>query len=151
MRDSLRMGGRALYLFCLLLPAALLRGADSPALQTRQHNFALYLFTPEGYRSMTLGGDEAQSVSKDQLNIVNLVIIAFSGDAASRVTSVLRSPAASFYNKEQRAGGPAAVDLIRDDCEITGEDWTFERAGEKITIRRHVRVQFKEQLTGFLK
>src|SRR5208283_809335 len=84
MRDSLRMSRRALSLLLLVLPSALLVAADTPALQTRQHNFALYLFTPEGYRYMTLGGDEAQSVSKNQLNVVNLVIIAFAGDASSR-------------------------------------------------------------------
>jgi hypothetical protein len=144
------MIGRALSLV-LLLPALLL-AADSPtALDTRQHNCAAYLFTPEGYRSMTMGGDEAHQVTTDQTDVSNLKIFVFSGDAASRVTTIILSPAASFFEKEQRASGPASVRVIRDDGEITGEDWTYERAGDKVAIHRNVRVQFKEQLPGLLK
>jgi hypothetical protein len=145
------MGGRALYLLGSLLAPALPAGADTPMLDTRQHNWALSLFTPEGFRSMTLSGDEAHPVNRDQIDVVNLEIIAFSEDPSARVKSIVLSPAASFFAQEQRASGPADVRIIQDAGEITGQDWTFERAGEKVTIRRNVRIVFKAQLTSLLK
>ena len=143
------MAARALGWF--LLAPALLLAADTPMLETRQHNFALFLFTPEGYRSMTVGGDEAHPVSRDQMDVKGLKIVAFAGDAAAQVKTILLSPEASFFSAEQRASGPGAVRLIRDDYEVTGEDWTYQHEGEKVSIRRHVHVLFKQQLTGLLK
>lgn len=113
-------------------------------------NWVLPIFTNEGYRSMTLRGDEVHPVGSDRIEVVNINIAVFSGNAAARPTSILLSPKATFFPRENRASGPSWVRLIRDDGEITGEDWSYEQAGEKVSIRRHVHVVFKEVLKDIL-
>jgi len=114
-------------------------------------NWVLPLFTKEGYHSLTLSGDEVHPVSAERIDVVNILITAFAGGAAPRVDYVLVSAAASYFPKQGRASGPTRVRLIRDDGEVTGEDWSYEQKGEKISIRRDVRVVFKEKVTDILR
>ena len=114
-------------------------------------NWVLPLFTKEGYRSMTLNGDEVHPVSLARIAVVNILLTTYSGDAAARGDTILISPAASYFPREHRAGGPAGVRVIRDDGEIAGEDWTYEQEGKKISIRRQVRAVFKEKLGNLLR
>jgi hypothetical protein len=133
----------------LVLAAALsLKGAE-PGAPAR--NWVLPLFTKEGYHSMTLRGSEVRPAGADRIDIVDLNIAVFSGDPAARVRTILLSPAASYFANENRASGPQSVRVIRDDAEITGEDWTYEQAGEKISLRRNVRVVLRAALSGILK
>ncbi len=137
-------------LFGWLLTASLLAAAPVRHLSPAK-NWVLPLFTKEGYHSMTLRGAEVHPISSDRIDVIDLNISIFSGDEAAQVRTILLSPNATFYPRENRATGPDAVRLIRDDGEITGEDWTFEQAGEKVSIHRHAHVAFKEQLTDILK
>jgi len=120
-------------------------------------NWALPLFTNEGWRSMTLRGTEVHPVSSDRIDVVDINITVFSGDAAERVASILLSPSASFFPHANSASGAQSVRMIRFRpdgeiaAEITGEDWTYAQAGEKVSIRRNAHVVFKEQLTSILK
>ena len=148
-REFARANARRL-LSCFLLTAAALSAAPVNRLAPAK-NWVLPLFTKEGYHSMTLRGAEVHPVSSDQIDVVDLNISIFVGDDSARVRTILLSPAASFFPRENRASGAESVRLIRDDGEITGEDWTFDQAGEKVSIRRHAHVAFKEQLTDMLK
>jgi hypothetical protein len=123
--------------------------AQVPTSSAKQ--WELTLWTPEGYHSMTLRGDEVRPLSKEAIQVLDLNIEVFSGDASNRIVTILLSPDAVFYPDEQRAAGPKAVRLIRDDAEITGEDWSFQRAGEKVSIGRNVKVIFKASVSDFLK
>ena len=152
------MTGGALLRACVLL--LLLPPGQDPGGQSRAKagsgfspalNWVLPLFTKEGFRSMILRGDKVYSAGPDRIDVENLWIAVYSGDRAQRVTGVLMSPAASYYPRENRAGGSGAVRLIRDDGEISGEDWTYGRAGEKVSIRRNARVTFREELADMLK
>jgi hypothetical protein len=136
----------------LLLAAPALRGDDSGVADLAPaKNWVLPLFTKEGFHSLTLTGDEVHPVSADRIDVVNILIQAFSGGAVARVDYILVSPAASYFPRESRASGPSGVRLIRDDGEITGEDWSYAQKGEKISIRRNVRVVFKEKMTDILR
>jgi lipopolysaccharide export system protein LptC len=64
---------------------------------------------------------------------------------------MLLSSTATFYPKEQRATGDKNVRLIRDDIEVTGEGWTYDHTGKKVSLARHVRVVFSAQLNDILK
>jgi hypothetical protein len=118
-------------------------------------NWILPLFTKEGFHSTTLSGDEVHPVSSDRIDVTNVKIFEFSRDAAATPTTILLSPQASYFHKENRATGPSNVRLIllRDNAEITGEDWSYEQTptGEKISIHRHVRVVFQEKINSMLK
>lgn len=115
-------------------------------------NWVLPLFTAkEGYRNMTLRGSEVRPVGNSRIDVSDLSITIFSGDAAAHVETMLLSPAATFFPKEQRAIGAKSVRLIRDDIEVTGEGWTYEHLGKKVSLARNVRVVFSAQLNDILK
>ena len=112
----------------------------------------LPLFTAkEGFRNMTLRGTEVRPVGSTQVDVTDLSITVFSGDAAARVETMLLSSHASFFPKEQRAAGEKSVRLLRDDIELTGEGWVYEHTTKKVSLARHVRVVFSAQLNDILK
>jgi len=130
-----------------------LLGADQSAMPglAPAQDWKLPLFTKDGFRSMSLRGDRVFPVSSDRIDVENIEITVFSGDAAARVTSVLLSSQASYFPKENIATGPGAVRVIRDNIEISGEDWTYEKEGEKISIHRNARVVFNMKLGDMLR
>jgi hypothetical protein len=150
MRRALLPALLALSSGCLAAPAAV-------TVATPARNWVLPLFTPEGFRSMTLRGSAVHPVGADRIDVVDINITTFSGDAAARVDSSLLSAAASFFPRETRASGPETVRLIRFapdgniDAEITGEDWTYRQAGKRVSIGRRAHVVFREQLSDILK
>jgi len=141
------------------MAAALTAGGATPGASPAApaKNWVLPLFTDTGNHSMTLRGTEVRPVDADRIDVVELNMTIFSGDAAARVVTVLLSPAATFFTRENRASGGQSVRVLRfrDDgqiaAEITGEDWTFAQAGEKVSIRRRAHVVFRQQLTNILK
>jgi hypothetical protein len=141
-------GGLLLFFSCSPLP-----GAESAATAAAPAtNWVLPLFTDkEGFRSMTLRGSEVRPVGTKQIAVTDLSITVFSGDAAARVESILMSPAATFFPKENRASGEKTVRLIRDDIEVTGANWTYDHATQTVVIREKTRIVFREQLKDILK
>jgi len=145
--------GPALFLALLPLLVATqpLHAAGAAAATGPAKNWTLPLFTPEGYRSMTLRGTEVFSAGGDRIDIVDMNIAVFSGTADPRVQTILLSPAASFFTRENRASGEKSVRLIRDDFDVTGEGWTYDYTQKKVSIKRGLRVEFRAQLNGILK
>jgi hypothetical protein len=115
-------------------------------------NWGLPLFTKEGYRSMTLRGTEARTISTDRIDIIDLNITTFTGDADAKVESILLCrELASFFPNEKLVRGAASVRLVRDDIEVTGEQWTYDHAAKKVSLARNARVTFKTPLPDILK
>ncbi len=147
---------RLAALACLLAPVSGLPGADAgPAPQPAAPavNWVLPIFTDkEGFRSMTLRGTEVRPAGKD-IAVTDLSITIFSGDAASRVESMLLSPQAVFQPKQNRASGDGAVRYLSDEAEITGTGWSYEHGEKvkKVSLRSNVRIVLKAQLNDILK
>jgi hypothetical protein len=141
------------FLLLLSALASPLFGADPPAVPglSPAQDWKLPLFTKEGYRSMNLRGDRVYPVSSERIDVENIEITVFSGDPSQTVTSVLLSAKASYFPKKNRATGPGAVRVIRDDGEISGENWTYEKDGEKVSIHHNARVVFNESFGDMLK
>jgi len=149
------MRSRFLRLLALAasLAAATAAADGPPSGAAPAKNLSMRLFTPQGYHQMDLQGNEARSISSDQIDIVDMNIAVFSGDAAARPDSVILSPAASFFLRESRASGDGAVRLIdyRNNFEVTGEQWVYENTRKKISIARNVRVVIHAALPDLLK
>ncbi|HEX2852521.1 MAG TPA: hypothetical protein VHO24_04725 [Opitutaceae bacterium] len=148
-----------LCVFLLLSSALALAQKTIGSSGAPAENWEMKIFTKEGYRSMILRGTEVRVAGANRYDVVDLSITNFSGDQASRVDSILLSPAASFFAKENRAQGDKSVRLIRDDMEIAGEQWTFHHfpptatngAHQKVSIQRNTRVVFHAALPDLLR
>lgn len=114
-------------------------------------NFRVPTFTPQGYRSWLLCGAEGIYVDNNRLDVVDLNLTVFSGDASNRVESVFLSPSAIALLGENRVRGPGALRLITDDFEATGEDWLYDHRQKKVSIHRNVRVVFRARLNDILR
>jgi hypothetical protein len=114
-------------------------------------NWTLPLFTKEGYRQMTLRGDLVHPVDSDRVEIVGMNFTVFSGGADAKVDSVILSPKARFMINERIASGAGTVRLIRDDIDVTGEDWNYSYNEKKVLIMRKAHVVFHATLPEMLK
>ncbi len=115
-------------------------------------NWGLPLFTKEGHRSMTLRGTEARTISANRIDIIDLNITTFTGDATAKVDSILLCrELASFFPNEKLVRGDSSVRLVRDDIEVIGENWTYDHAAKKVSLARNARVTFKTSLPDILK
>lgn len=125
--------------------------APAPAAPAPAQNWVLPIFTDkEGHRSMTLRGSEVRPMGKS-VGVTDLNITIFSGDEKALVDSVLLSPRAHFWPRDNRASGDTNVRFIRDDIEVTGEGWTYDHATKKISLQCNVRVTFRSQMKDILK
>ena len=115
------------------------------------HDWVLPLFTKEGYRQMTIKGDEVQPITADQIDMKMMNVTVFTGGAEPRVDSVILSPTAIFMINEKTARGEQAVRVIRDDMEVTGVGWNYDYNAKKVLIFHHVHVVFHSALPDILK
>lgn len=116
------------------------------------HNWSLHTFSDaDGFRELSVRGSEVHPAGPDKIAVTDLSITVYSGDAAAQVDTMLLSPAALFFSKENRASGEKSVRMIRDDLEATGDRWTYEHAEKKVSLDGHVRIVFNAELTNLLK
>ncbi|MDO8541264.1 MAG: hypothetical protein Q7S40_12570 [Opitutaceae bacterium] len=129
------------------------RGTTTDATTTAPAvNWVLPIFTDrEGYRSMTLRGSTVRPGAGSSIAVDDLNITIFSAQADPKVDSILLSPSARFFPKENRASGDKSVRFIRDTIEVTGSEWNYDHAAKKVSINRDVRVTFSNQLNDILK
>jgi hypothetical protein len=134
-----------------LAACALSMTAQDIAVAPPARNWVLPLFTKEGFRQMTLRGDEVRPVSSDQVDISGVTVTVLSGDARAKVDSFLSSPEATFMINEKIARGPGAVRLVRDDVEVTGKGWTYYYEQRKVLIARNAHVVFHAAMPDMLR
>lgn len=100
---------------------------------------------------MTLRGAKASFPLTDQVDVVDLNLTIYSGDATNQVETVILSPAATFLPKQNLARGEAGVRVIRDDLEATGIHWTYDHAQKKVSLTGRVRIVFNAEFKSLLK
>jgi hypothetical protein len=114
-------------------------------------NWSLPQFSNEGYRTMTARGTRARiDPVQHQYDVVDLNLTLFSGDAATRVETILLSPAATFLPNEKIARGEKSVRYIGDKIEASGTRWVYRHEEEKISLDGDVRVTFSAELKNLL-
>jgi hypothetical protein len=110
-------------------------------------NFVLPLFTDrDGYHSMTVRGASARRTPAGSYAVTDLNVTVFSGDATEKVETVILSADAAFMPKQNLVNGQKSVRVIRDELEVTGEDWSYDHAGKNVSIRKNVRVVYRAPL-----
>ena len=109
----------------------------------------LQTFTKEGFRSLLLRAS-AMHVARKQVDLTNMNLSVFSGDAAEHVDTILLSPEATFLPDTNVARGEKTVRFIRDDLEASGTKWLYDHKEKRISLDGNVRVVFNAQLKDIL-
>jgi hypothetical protein len=127
--------------------------SNNSVISAPAQNCVLPLFSAAGFRSMTLRGNEARLSEKDRIDVKEINITVFSGDAATKVTTSVLSTEASYFPSQNLAQGPGDVHIIHyvDGTDASGDDWTYDFKREKVSIRHNVRVEFTQALNDPLK
>ena len=133
-----------------LLVTATLVGAAEPALAPAS-NWEMTMFTRESFHSMTLRGSRATFPSAHQVDVADLNLTVFAGDATNRVETIILSTTATFFPQDSLARGTDGVRLIRDDLEATGRQWIYLHAQKKVSLQDHVRIVFHAEIKNLLK
>lgn len=99
---------------------------------------------------MLLQGSRAL-VGTNQVELQEMTLTVFTGDATNTVVTVILSPLATIQLDRELVQGESTVRVIRDDIEITGQRWSYDHAGKKVSIARNARIVFQAQLPDILK
>ena len=113
--------------------------------------YSISIFSDEGYQNMHVKGAKADVINPEKIVVTGLVLTLFSGDAAQDVDTVLLSPEAIVQPETELVTGPSSVRLIRDELELTGEDWRYEHGAKRILIHKNARIVFRAPLPDLLK
>ena len=114
-------------------------------------NFRLPDFTPDGHRAWLVRGTEARYATEGLVDIKELNLTIFTGDADDKVETLILSPSAQLRLSERRISGPDSIRIINDRFEATGHHWTYDHEAKKISITKNVRVILHTQINDILK
>ena len=113
-------------------------------------NFRLPTFTPEGYRAWLVRGSEARLISRNEIEVRELTMTVFTGDASDRIATMLLSPEARVFPATQTVTGDSTIRVIDDEFEATGARWRYDHREKKVSIAQNVRVTFRAELKDLL-
>lgn len=113
-------------------------------------NFRLPTFTPEGFRQWLVRGTEARLVSAKEIDVRELTLTVFSGDAQDKIETMILSPEAKVLTDTQTVSGPGAIRVINDELEASGTQWTYSHREKRVSMQHKVRVTFRAELKNFL-
>ena len=99
---------------------------------------------------MLLQGSQAL-VAANRIELVDLNLTLFTGNADAAVETVLLSPQAIAEPEDETVHGIGSVRVISDDLEITGTNWTYDHRQKKVSIASNARIIFQAQLPDILK
>jgi hypothetical protein len=139
----------AIALGCLALHPA--HAAPEAKATAPIKNFRLPTFTEEGHRHVMLVAGEARLPDPSRIELKEMMLTLFSGDASENIETLLAAPLATFLPAEKLASGPDTVRLERIDLTVTGADWTYDYAARKVLIKRDAHVIFRSALGDILK
>ncbi|AOS45267.1 hypothetical protein Verru16b_02346 [Lacunisphaera limnophila] len=139
-----------LLLLALLAAGALSASTTRLATDKPIINFRLPDFTPEGHRSWLVRGSEARYAAEGLVDLSELNLTIFTGDADDKVETLILSPSARIRLGDRLVSGEDSIRIINDRFEASGSQWTYDHAAKRVSITRNVRVVLHTQLKDIL-
>jgi hypothetical protein len=140
----------------LLAAAALARSEDATQTKSKAPiiNFSLPTFTnPDGFRSMLVRGSEAWLTGPGIIDVKELSLTVFSGDATNRIDTMMLSPSARLLPEEKTVSGDSTLRVIdlQKEFEATGTGWRYTNKDKTVTLHKNVRVVLRAEVKNILK
>jgi hypothetical protein len=134
----------------VLMAAAAVPGTPEPGLAPAGVNFTLPVFNAKGYRQYWLRGSRAEPVGTNRLDLTDMRLVHYRGDAQDTIETMVVAAQASFLKEGEIASGSNGVRVIRDDLEVSGERWTYNRSQETLVVEHNVEVTIHAVLPSIL-
>ena len=138
---------------CLLASAPLARSAPestAPA-ATPIKDFRLPSFDKDGKRTTFMRATEALIVTPTRIEVKDMQFTVFTKDGTGAFDTLLLTPAATFLTDKQFVSGSESVRLIRENLEVTGEQWSYDHPQKRVLIKKNARVIFQDELKDIIK
>ena len=114
-------------------------------------NYSIVFFSEEGYQRIRVQGETAEVKDPTRVRLGGMTLTEYTGDADRTVESVLTAPIAIVEPETEIVSGPESVKLVRDDLELSGENWTYEKEAKRVHIRRNAKLIFNAGFSDLLK
>jgi len=114
-------------------------------------NFRLPMFNDEGYRAWELRGSKGTYMDGEKVNLEEMIIRLFTGDATGEIQTEITSPDATVLIAENKAVGENGILILNKDFRITGQNWTWFGDDHRVVIEEDVVVTFFEGIGDILK
>lgn len=114
-------------------------------------NFRLPTFTEAGHRHVMLVAEEARLPDPARIDLKEMMLTLFTGDASEQIEAMLAAPSATFVPGKLFASGTETVRLERMDLTVTGADWSYDHPAKKVVIQRDAHVIFRSEIGDILK
>jgi hypothetical protein len=155
LRSPLSFLRRAVGMSLLLAPCSLLLLFGADALKSAPvivKNYFQRVFTndTEGWRDTDLRAAEAR-VSREEVVLTGATYTVYSGDAANRPVTVFTAPSATALPGRKILRGDGPVRVVRDDLEVSGEQWAYDHVAQAITIEKNARTVIRATLPDLIK
>lgn len=112
--------------------------------------FSLPRFGKDGYKIWNLKGSEGYYINEERIDVVNMILCIFSGDARGEVETCIESPQASIFIKQNQARSDETLQINNLSYHIEGEKWIWDGNQKKIVVQQNVHVTFNQELRDSL-
>ncbi len=131
-----------LLAICLLIPL-MLQAQLVP--QEPVKNFQLPMFGENGYRTWELSGDEGRYISADKIEVSQMKMKVFSGDASSTIENRIESPLAMLFVSKNIAIGQGPIRITATTYRIDGQRWFWDGKTRSVVVSQKASVIFYEK------
>lgn len=133
---------RRLFAIILLLPLGLFAQLVP---QQPVKNFQLPMFGENGYRTWELSGDEGRYITADKIEVSQMKMKVFSGDASSTIENRIESPLATLFVAKNIAIGQGPIKITATNYRIDGERWFWDGKTRSVVVSKKASVIFYEK------
>lgn len=145
----------AIFLVLLLAAAPLAPAQSGTRISSHRpiRNFSLPTFTnPGGYRDWLIRGSEALVSDEQTIDVKELNVTIFTGDAANRIDTMLLSPSARVLATDQiiTSSAPLRVINTNDGFEASSHGWQYTHKTKTVTLKSKARVVLQAEFKNLL-
>ncbi len=109
-------------------------------------DFSLPRFGEDGYKIWDLKGSEGYYINAERVDVTDMILCIFSGDASGTVETCIESPKASIFINLSQARSLEPLKINNFSYTIEGKDWIWDGKQNKIIVHQDVHVVFNQQL-----
>ena len=114
-------------------------------------NFSLPMFAESGFKKWELRGREGHYISSNRIDVIDFVLLIYSGDERRLVETTIESSGAELTIDPSRAFGESAIVITGSRFRMEGQQWSWDGAERVIKIDRAARVVFSEEIGSILR
>jgi hypothetical protein len=109
-------------------------------------NFRLPMFGDDGYRTWELFGSQGKYLSADKIEVTDMRLKVYAGDAGGNMEHLLESPKATLLLNKNIAIGEGPIKISSSTYRVDGQRWYWDGRNHSIVVSQNAKVTFFQSL-----